>query len=59
MQHDQPHNARLVEEISVAINVGKGVDGMINREEMVKAVSKVIMEDVRWSEHKRKGQRVE
>ncbi|CAH9103948.1 unnamed protein product [Cuscuta europaea] len=44
---DQPLNARLVEEIGVGVEVMKGENGEINREEVAKALTKFVMEEDR------------
>ncbi|XP_071714205.1 cyanidin-3-O-glucoside 2-O-glucuronosyltransferase-like [Rutidosis leptorrhynchoides] len=46
MQFDQPFNARLLESVGVGIEVGRGGDGRLKEEDMVKVLRKVVAEDV-------------
>ncbi|XP_071714204.1 cyanidin-3-O-glucoside 2-O-glucuronosyltransferase-like [Rutidosis leptorrhynchoides] len=46
MQFDQPYNARILESVGVGIDVGRGGDGRLKREEMAEMLRKVVVEDV-------------
>ncbi|GJZ12295.1 hypothetical protein Tco_0547525 [Tanacetum coccineum] len=43
MQYDQPYNARLVAALGVGMDVGRGEDGRLNREEMAEVLRKVAV----------------
>nr|XP_043622999.1 cyanidin-3-O-glucoside 2-O-glucuronosyltransferase-like [Erigeron canadensis] len=45
MQFDQPYNARLVENLEVGMDVSRGGDGRLKRDEMAKVLRKMVVED--------------
>nr|XP_043622417.1 cyanidin-3-O-glucoside 2-O-glucuronosyltransferase-like [Erigeron canadensis] len=45
MQFDQPYNARLVENLEVGMDVSRGGDGRLKRDDMAEVLRKVVVED--------------
>ncbi|CAL5322210.1 unnamed protein product [Camellia sinensis] len=44
MQYEQPLNAKLVEEVGVAAEVNRDINGRLNREEIAQVIRKVVVE---------------
>ncbi|GMP22388.1 hypothetical protein CsSME_00000440 [Camellia sinensis var. sinensis] len=44
MHLEQPFNAKLVEEVGVAVEVNRDVNGRLNKEEIAQAIRKVVVE---------------
>ncbi|THG02420.1 hypothetical protein TEA_015134 [Camellia sinensis var. sinensis] len=44
MHYDQPFNARLVEEIGAAVEVNRGINGRLNREDIAQVIRTVVVE---------------
>ncbi|CAN4091182.1 unnamed protein product [Withania somnifera] len=47
MNHDQPLNSRLVEELGIGVEILRGENGEIKREEVEKGIRKVVVENTR------------
>ena len=44
MKYDQPMNARLAEDVGVAVEVKRDENGKLNREEIAQVIRKVVVE---------------
>ncbi|KAM3356509.1 UDP-glucosyltransferase 29 [Capsicum galapagoense] len=47
MNHDQPLNSRIVEELGIGVDILRGENGEIKREEVAKGIRKVVEENTR------------
>ena len=47
MNHDQPLNSRLVEELGIGVEILRGENGKIMKEEVAKGIKKVVEDNTR------------